>query len=688
MKMNNHVLCLLLILLMAFSISCQKPQAEFNEELDLSGGWNYEIYLTKATEFANTLLEKGKDNYGPKKTPMFLSLLDIKTGQRASSLASNPTGEDDPGDFGRNVNESNLSCDFTTLSGLFHLSNVTQNPKYRDAANDYLKYFLNHCVSETTGLFGYGEGMYYDVERDTVINFRHELGPSIPLLSEMWKREPGIMHRYTEAIRKYHIYDSKHFFYHRQANYYTGEFADSSAPGTWIRHAGLFANVFMAAFSQTQDRKFLNWSRKISGLPGKQSNPQTALVRDNLLDETASACRQNPLFSWYLLNTTPFFEDEMVLVTAMAFIRAFSEFAYNPADQSFFAELQIADGKPASEERQAIWEDDGPAIISARACILAFNKSQEKFFLDRSLKYATYIRNNPPTRTTPPGNVGNAIQFFLDMYETNKSSVFLNEARKLAQYAIPNYFENGLIKSSPDGGLYSARTLPGELFSALVRLYEIELNLDFHWKAPRVVKTGSSAIPFEIKMKSPTALAMDYSFGTGNVRTMELAFSKKTSTSFEVPIDDPGFDGVFYFYFYNPDKSLMSESGEIAIDDDLVGPEIQNVKIENMNSATASAVVRAYITDPKGVKNAILKYGTGKHAKSITPESADGGEYVFRIALPITGDSLGFFIEAEDNDNIPAKAASPQFFLHQENEKSTVPQAHSAKIRPAIEASH
>lgn len=676
MKRNNFVVFLFFVFSMLLFAQCQNQQLEFDDKLDLSGGWNYEIYFTKAEEFANTLLENAKDNYGPKETPMLLSMLEIKTRQKLSPKDADLGHNDNKADEMRSANGANLSHDFATLRGFYHLSNITGNNKYRDAANAYLKYFLNNCVSPTTGLFAYGKHMYYNVVEDTVVHYRHELGKQIPLLAEMWKLEPEVMHRYTEAIRKYHIYDDAHFFYDRQANYYTGEFEELADRGTWIKHAGLFANIFLANFAQKEKRKYINWARKISVLFSDFSNPQTMLVRDNLLDKEASTCRQNPILAWYLLNTTRFFEDDFIILTALNFIRSFTEYAYNPDDQTFYAELSLADGKPASDERQSIWHGRGLALITARACILAYTKTRDKFFLDRALKYVSYIRNSSPSRTTSPGNIGNAIQFFIDMYQTNKSSVFLNEARKLAQYAIKTYFENGLIKSRPDGVVYSAQTGPGVLFSALVKLYEIEASLDFHWKAPKVINSGVPEIPFEIKMKTPTAVSMDYAFGTDSVQTLTLSKSKKKSISFKIPVDDPEFDGIFYFYFYNPDKSVMSESGEILIDDDLKGPEIQDVEFQKINSTAVDAVIRAEITDPKGVKHVKLKYELGDVTESISPDSVRGSEYVFRISpQKTTGiDSIGFFIEAVDNDNVPAKSTSPKYFFRWKTVKAHLPE--------------
>jgi len=669
---------LLLILL----VQCQqKKQPAFDENLDLSGGWNFEIYRIKAEEFANTLLTHGRDRYGIS-TPLFLAMLDLKTRQKV--LQKDPLWERDYDyeDYMRNANGSNLSRDFPTLSGLYHLSNLTGNEAYRKAANDYLSYFLAHCVSPTTGLFAYGEHMSYNVVRDTVEHHRHELEIPIPRLTEMWRLAPDVMQRYTEAIWNYHIYDKETFFYDRHGNYYTGEFDDPGVRGAWIKHAGLFANIFMAAYAQTGQSKYLDWAQKITAIYSERAHPKTGLVTDNLSDASAPNCSQNPLLAWYLLKTSQFADDNFILIAGMNFLRAFTEYAYNPTDQTFYAGLRIADGEPATSDRQAIWESIGPAIITARACVLAYKKSEEKFFLDRALKYATYIRNNAPTGTTPPGNIGNATQFFLDMYEINQASLFLNEARKLAQYAIANYFENGLIKASPDGYVYSAKSGAGELFAALVNLYEIETNLDFHWKAPDGVRTGSKAIPFELQMKTPTAVSIDYTFGTDSLRTLKLTSAKKSNIAFELPLTDPLFDGVCYFYFYNPEKSLMSGSGEIVIDDDLDGPEIENIQFQPTLPTTRPAEISATITDPKGIKKAVVKYRIGSSVQTVLPDTILGSDFHFRIAPPamIPATPAEFWLEAEDADNFPAKSSSRHFSLQWKLEKKLTPEKHLAEM--------
>ena len=74
--------------------------------------------------------------------------------------------------------DSNLLWDTDNIRLFYALSRDTGDPRFAQAADDYIAYFLKHCVSRTTGFFAWGEHIAYNVLDDQIHGKRHELAAS------------------------------------------------------------------------------------------------------------------------------------------------------------------------------------------------------------------------------------------------------------------------------------------------------------------------------------------------------------------------------------------------------------------------------------------------------------------------------------------------------------------------------
>jgi len=243
---------------------------------DIVGCYNYDAYLAYAQMFADTLLQTALDKYGRVSTPMFLQVLSLKTHKPA-------TKKDDPNwqqrydaeDYMKAAQGSNLYRDIHTIKALRELTRLTKNPKYAQSADAYLGYFLKHCVSTTTGLFAWGEHMYYDVFLDTVVAHRHEMEIPLPPWEELWRIDSTAVKNEIEAIYKYHIYDKEMFWYDRHGNYYTGQFDEPAVRGTWIKHSGLYTYSFIFLYTKTHNPEYLTWAKKMADVFYAIRDPKT-----------------------------------------------------------------------------------------------------------------------------------------------------------------------------------------------------------------------------------------------------------------------------------------------------------------------------------------------------------------------------------------------------------------------------
>ena len=230
-------------------------------------------------QFAETVLTRGRDTYGPQPTPLLVDGLNLKTrepvrwvyrGERwiCSNLAS----------------QQNL---FRTLVGL---SNVTGDARYRDTAAAAVAYHFDHLV-RSCGLLQWGGHRFYDAatgrfvgEQDT-----HELKCSYPFYEFLHEVDAEATQRYIEAQWNAHILDWARLDMNRHGRY------ELSRGALWDHEFGGFEPFFegrgltfvntgsdlyysaalMHAFSG--DPEPLRWGKKLMEYYVRARDPDTGL---------------------------------------------------------------------------------------------------------------------------------------------------------------------------------------------------------------------------------------------------------------------------------------------------------------------------------------------------------------------------------------------------------------------------
>jgi len=110
-------------------------------------------YLDAVRTFADNVLKYGRDTYGPKHTPLFVDGLNIHTHEPVKWI--------DPD--GTRWVLSNLASQQTLMRTLDGLSEITGDPKYREAAMQAIRYAFEH-LRTPSGLFYWGHVTAYDAE--------------------------------------------------------------------------------------------------------------------------------------------------------------------------------------------------------------------------------------------------------------------------------------------------------------------------------------------------------------------------------------------------------------------------------------------------------------------------------------------------------------------------------------------
>ena len=200
-----HRALFVLLLICQFSICLGKESTNANESSK---------YLNAVREFADNVLKYGRDNYGPKHTPLFVDGLNIHTDEPVKWIS--PKGDWQTATETEEWILSNFASQQTLLRTLDGLSEITGDPKYRQAAMDAIRYMFQH-VRTPSGLFYWGHVTAYDALRDTPRGntSRESIKIHYPYYELMWKVNPDATKKLIEALWCAHVMDWSNLDFNR-----------------------------------------------------------------------------------------------------------------------------------------------------------------------------------------------------------------------------------------------------------------------------------------------------------------------------------------------------------------------------------------------------------------------------------------------------------------------------------------
>src|SRR2546427_2769424 len=159
------------MLLLASVVSAFSVRASTTE----AGSTNF---LDVARRYADTMIERGRDTYGPQKSGLLLSALDRTTLAPLKVRPAPPGGirrGDRPGRPWVEMNGANPMLDQNLLRVFYTLSEITGDTRYAKVADEELTWFFNHTMSPQTSLLPWGEHLSWDVVLDLPISGGEEM---------------------------------------------------------------------------------------------------------------------------------------------------------------------------------------------------------------------------------------------------------------------------------------------------------------------------------------------------------------------------------------------------------------------------------------------------------------------------------------------------------------------------------
>lgn len=462
-------------------------------------------FIDSARLFLDTLLEKGTDRYGKKHTPLFCLSLDPETYTPAKApekidMQYARSFEYLYRDYGyywkSHLHSAGAIYDQGTIRALNAMSETTGNGKYKRASDAYLDFFLNNMVSDQTGMFGWGEHVFYNVFLDHMIgaaftvrnnrnfSFEHELERWTTIYDITWHKSPEKTLNEIEAIYEYKIHDPQTFINNRHSDYFAGRRTGDTL--TFIKHSGLFAHAFAFLYSKTGDKKHLDWARKSSDLFWGYRDSQTNLVRGCIQrkDEPVAPGELAQLLL-FLLRAYQWHPEQQFVDRVIAYLDAYDQY-FSLGSNGNFRDVVATDGTDKNPGQIAeYWE--GPMRM-AKAAVLAYSLTGHKPALEFAARVVDHL--TPETafksiiqRSLVSDEVESrtcGISTALDLYEVTGDSKYLKKAQSLGDDAIKRFQYRGLYVSSmqlfPEGDktvrtrVYDARSGAGWLALNFIRL--------------------------------------------------------------------------------------------------------------------------------------------------------------------------------------------------------------------------
>jgi len=479
--------------------------------------WHY--YVKRSID---TLIEHGRDDYGLTKTPLIMALLDTVTLRSPSEPAQMDADVRLEGRIHRRGEQgSNLWYDQALIKAMHRLSDISNEKKYDQAADDFTRYFLQNCNKPVdnrhdfhTGLPAWGSHTYWSCFQDRAAGDMDGGGPHEILLfranwQDMYQQAPEAVRLVADRVWQHHIID-KNFGQHNRHD--DGKFGcDFAFSG------GIFIHLFATLYRLTGDSNYLDQAKTVADWHWQNRNKETNLSPDcpglkGRYDGTHTFTTISGPYAMLLLEAYRMSRDNLFRAMATTYVKAYDRFAWDDSAQSYYAMLTL-EGKPVPDREKGegydayapygyvnVWRTTFFSyeftLSAAQTAVLAYelsgNTSAEKDveLLTIAKRWATVVELAMPPCTgrrwkdeleqsmprakevigAYAEDYGRAISFYVHLHRTTDEIHYLDLANTLAEDAVRKLYHNGLFRGHPAKPYYETTNGVGLLLYALLEL--------------------------------------------------------------------------------------------------------------------------------------------------------------------------------------------------------------------------
>jgi len=416
-------------------------------------------FLAVVRRYADTMIERGRDTYGPQPSGLLLSALDRTTLAPLKVRPAPPGGirrGDRPGRAWVEMNGANPMLDQNLLRVLYTLSEITGEARYAQVADEELTWFFQHTQSPKTGLLPWGEHLSWDVILDVPISggdeMMHEFARPWVLWDRCFALAPEASRRFALGLWEHQVANQKTGGFDRHAPYAEHGPVDGK---DFARHAGFYIGTWCYAWKYTTNDVFL---RAIETLLARferkrvQKDGSLAATIGPLDCERAATMVPDPLAT--RLRAFADKEDDLVLVELRKQIAGDTHVHVPPKWQN---------GYSAS-----------PLATSAMFCLERFEQTGKPAFREALIAIADQYRDAQPEEDVDvwPMAFAHVTSAQVAAYRYTGRAVYLDQARRFAERAVRMFWQDHpLPRASLKTGHYETITGADSLALALLEVH-------------------------------------------------------------------------------------------------------------------------------------------------------------------------------------------------------------------------
>ncbi|MBN1291302.1 MAG: hypothetical protein JXB48_05625 [Candidatus Latescibacteria bacterium] len=471
-------------------------------------------YLKVIQDYADTMIEHGRDTYGSEHTPLFAVSLDRKTLRIHDGEALDRILAIERADWGirshdRMVQGANPMQDQNLYQVLYALSELTGDQRYANEADKALKWFFEHCQSPTTGLFAWGEHIGWDFNTETIIEKNagttHEFARPWMLWDISFRLAPKSCNDFALGLWNHQIADKEQGLYSRHARY------DEHGPGIgseYPRHGGFYIATWAEAYAHTKNPEFLKAieclvnsyenrrNEKTGGIMAETQSPDLMWPHSNLslAVDLWNSAEKVPIELAEKMRACASKTDDVYLKIAHDLSSGGEGFMIH-AVTSTLEPGWLRLGKPDDTQPHFsdIWATSYGNATDAQIAMLCYLRYRQvpldgyrTLILDTADRYLT---SDPDTTIALyPGALADAIALLLTTYDMTGEKCFLDRADTFGRMAVNIFFDSSpLPRASSKHDHYEAITRGDTLVMDLLLLW---LAMDGDRKKP-----GDGPIP-------------------------------------------------------------------------------------------------------------------------------------------------------------------------------------------------
>lgn len=434
--------------------------------------------LAVVKAYADTMLDRGRDVYGPVHSPLFATTLDRATHRIFAAeppAIADIRSQDRPWQGGNPMHDQNL------YQILYALSELTGETRYATEADRTLRWFLGNCQSAETGLLAWGEHCHWGFVAEQALAPIHEFYRPWVLWDRCHGLNPTASLRFARGLWDHQISNQTTGDFSRHANYERHE------PGSgreFPRHGGYFIATWAHAYARTQDPEYLRAISVLADLFERHRDPVTQIVRSasvrphfwvpnnlSLAIDLWDAAGKVPPDVAGKLRRSASATDTSVLALPHEPGPGGRGYAIRSRFPTFDKDLDYTETWKTS---YGVSSDAGFAV----QLLIRYRQNHDEAFRRLALQGADrYLRTDPqPGEAIYPGALGDILWILLDAHELTTDHRYLARADEIARLAMSTVMDDlsPLPKASSQSHHYEAVTRGDTLMMALLRLWTVQ----------------------------------------------------------------------------------------------------------------------------------------------------------------------------------------------------------------------